>query len=124
MLEGETNMLDSNEQHAGSGTAAGSFVVYEGDDDGHAIDGHPIGRVMVDEQGYLMIAQADADVTRATYLERVVERLNGKDRIALTSDEAGDEPFTTREVILTRGDAGFVAGLCTYVRTYYGLLLL
>ena len=98
------------------------FAVYAEAENEADTDDQLIGRLEADERGYLSIAEADS--AHASFLERVVERLNGKAAISLMSDAPGDAPFTTRGESLGRCDPGFLTGLRTYARTYYGLMLI
>lgn len=115
-------MLDSSKIDAAFGDVVEIFSVYEEIEDGEDVAERPIGRVEVDEYGYLAIAEADP--ARASFLRRFVERLNSKPMLVLTSEEPAERPFATGEVIFRRRDPEFIGELCTYARTYYGLRLL
>ncbi|WP_129778575.1 hypothetical protein [Peristeroidobacter soli] len=78
-----------------------------------------IGLMRIHSDGQLEILAADP--ARASFLEQVMHRLNGKPAISVESEEPSPPPFELAPTTILRGDPRFPEALLAYVRDYYGL---
>jgi|GEM_PF-2528355 len=79
----------------------------------------PLGLLRIHPDGRLEIVAADP--ARASFLQQVTERMNGKAAIPVDSEEPAAPPFELRATMIERGDRRFVEALLVYVRDHYGL---
>jgi hypothetical protein len=78
-----------------------------------------IGLMKIHENGRLEVVAADPQ--RASFLEQVTERMNGKLAVSVHSEEPPSQPFELRTTAIERGDPRFAEALLVYLRDRYGL---